>query len=167
MITFGFDPGKDGAIAWVSDTAFDPGVGAEPFAFVGDELDVALLQGYLFPPVGDVPAMRQPARLIIEKVGAVPVAGRKQGGKSMFTFGSGFGELKALAKLSGYPWALVPPPTWKKAVLKDTDRSKGATVAWAARTYPSLKLTRPRGGPHLGMIDALAIAHYGHFFHRW
>jgi hypothetical protein len=100
--------------------------------------------------------------LVIEKVHAMP----GQGVTSMFTFGSGFGELKALAKILGAPWFLVTPQEWKKRVLAGTNKSKEATTEWAFRAYPSVQsaLLKKSGLPHMGKVDALAIAHWGHYF---
>lgn len=153
-ITVGFDPGKDGGIAIIGDGFIT--VNALPFD--GDELAMSTLVRFIGDHVraGDTPL------LVIEKVHSMP----KQGVVSTFTFGSGFGELKALAKILGHPWELVPPQTWKKHVLFGTDKSKGGTVEWAIRTYPQLRdhLIKKSGLAHMGKVDALAIAHYGHHF---
>lgn len=154
-VTIGFDPGKEGAYAILFGED-RPKVG--PFPFIGKELDLRML--YCVLVSHDVP--REDIYLVIEKVHAMP----GQGVTSMFTFGSGFGELKALAKILGYRWALVTPQEWKKNVLSGTDKSKGATVEWALRTYPSLQpdLLKKSGLAHMGKVDALAIAHWGHHF---
>lgn len=157
-LTFGIDPGHDGGIACI------PGIAKSEVAALvwnDDGLDVLGLRRFIDDTL-DVWGPCEPL-IVIEKVHAMP----KQGTVSMFTFGAGFGELKAVAKFCQIPWALVPPQTWKKSVLAGTDKSKGATVAWAHRTYPALvsALTKKSGLPHMGKVDALAIAHYGHYFH--
>lgn len=156
-VTFGIDPGLDGGYA-ILGTEAGPMVG--PLPWHGSELDanqLFLIVRSFFSRVDDL-------LVVIEKVHAMP----KQGTTSMFTFGCGFGELKATMKIVGCRWALVTPQAWKKAVLAGTDKSKGATVNWALRTYPSLHdvLTKKSGLAHLGKVDALAIAHYGHYHAR-
>lgn len=152
-VTIGFDPGKEGGACVLCDDA-PPVVYA--FTFDGTELRTR----WIYDWIQDVP--KDDTLVVIEKVHAMP----GQGVTSMFTFGEGFGELKALAKILGHPWALVPPQTWKKHVLAGTDKSKGATVEWALRTYPNLQpeLLKKSGLPHMGKVDALAIAHYGHHY---
>ncbi len=156
-VTIGIDPGLDGGYAILGDGAA-PIVAALPWR--DKELDAQLLlrvfQAFFRPRNHELV-------IVIEKVHAMP----KQGTTSMFTFGSGFGELKAVVKIVGCPWVLVTPQAWKKLVLAGTDKSKGATVSWAFRTYPSLTttLTKKSGLPHMGKVDALAIAHYGHHLH--
>ena len=155
-VTIGFDPGKDGGYAMIGE-GIPTVLGALPY--IQTELDT----GLLFHTMRHLLTKDIDVLVVIEKVHAMP----KQGSVSMFTFGSGFGELKALAKILAAPWALVPPQTWKKHVLAGTDKSKGATIEWAHRTYPDLVsgFTKKSGLAHLGKVDALAIAHYGHHFH--
>ena len=156
--TIGFDPGKDGALCLIEGSQ-QPVV--ETFPFIGDELDTRAIWNWC-RQVDD--SYLNPPTIVIEKVHAMP----GQGVTSMFTFGSGYGELKALAKILGWPTAYVAPQAWKKQVLAGTDKSKGATVEWALRTYPSLqpRLLKKSGLAHMGKVDALAIAHYGHHFHQ-
>lgn len=154
--TVGFDPGKEGAFCLMQDALMPMVV---TFPFNGLEMDLRFIYEWL-RRIDD--SYLSPPCLVIEKVHAMP----GQGVTSMFTFGSGFGELKALAKILGYPTILVTPQEWKKNVLSGTDKSKGATVEWALRTYPSLQpdLLKKSGLAHMGKVDALAIAHYGHHF---
>ncbi len=154
--TIGFDPGKDGGFCMMMEDRLPV---LSTFPFNGLELDTRYIydwcrkiyDSYLSPPT-----------IVIEKVHAMP----GQGVTSMFTFGSGFGELKALAKILAWPTILVTPQEWKKNVLSGTDKSKGATVEWALRTYPFLQpqLLKKSGLAHMGKVDALAIAHYGHYY---
>lgn len=155
-ITIGIDPGKEGGLALLG-SQHGPIVMALPY--VGTELDTHRLYAF----IKSVTHAMDDTLILIEKVHAMP----GQGVSSMFTFGSGFGELKALAKILGYRWDLVPPQTWKKSVLAGTDKSKGSTVEWAHRAYPAAvsELTKKSGLAHLGKVDALAIAHYGHHYH--
>lgn len=154
--TVGFDPGKEGAFCLMQDGLMPVVV---TFPFNGLEMDLRFIYEWL-RRIDD--SYLSPPTLVIEKVHAMP----GQGVTSMFTFGSGFGELKALAKILAYPTILVTPQEWKKHVLAGTDKSKGATVEWALRTYPSLQpeLLKKSGLAHMGKVDALAICHYGHYF---
>jgi crossover junction endodeoxyribonuclease RuvC len=155
-VTVGIDPGLDGGLAVLSEEEKPLAI---PLPWVDKELDARRLYDTLnlfYRAPWDV-------LVVIEKVSARP----GQGVTSMFTFGCGYGEIKATAKILGCRWVLVPPQTWKKHVLAGTDKSKGATAAWALRTYPGLTptLAKKSGLPRMGLVDALAIAHYGHHFH--
>ena len=158
--TIGFDPGKEGGFCAITSSGEAHEIVVAAFHFNGLELDTNQLWHWC-KQINSYYSFNIPT-IVIEKVHAMP----GQGVTSMFTFGSGYGELKALAKILAWPTIIVTPQEWKKHVLAGTDKSKGATVEWALRTYPSLQpqLLKKSGLAHMGKVDALAIAHYGHHF---
>lgn len=154
-VTIGIDPGKEGAAALLSDNRWPE---ITPLPWTANELGLHALYSALIRFIEP----HDQVHICLEKVGARP----GQGVVSMFNFGEGYGELKGMLKLMQYPYTLVPPQTWKKHVLAGTDKSKGATAAWAIRTFPKLEkvLAKKSGLLHMGKVDALAIAYYGHHY---
>jgi len=78
-----------------------------------------------------------------------------QGVVSMFSFGMGYGMWQGILAALGIPYQLVSPQAWKKVLLRDTDKSKGAAKLVASRLWPTLgKLTD-------GEAEALLLAEFG------
>jgi crossover junction endodeoxyribonuclease RuvC len=90
----------------------------------------------------------------VEKVGAMP----KQGLSSTFKFGMGYGIAQACAISAGHRMTLIRPQSWKKIMLRDMKKDKGASCARAVQLFPSAELTGPRGGAKDGRCEALLLA---------
>lgn len=143
----GIDPGKAGAIAYITP---EGGVGAVPMPLSGKELDAHAVSRLLFD--------NQPSMVVIEKAQAMP----GQGVTSMFNYGKGFGMLLGVCEAMKIPYRLITPQAWKKIVLAGTAKDKDAAVNFVRRAYPSVNLTPGRKvKPHDGMADAVCIAEYG------
>lgn len=145
------DPGKEGGFA-----IFDDGkvVLSEPMPLVSGEINIRYL--------GHLARNYRVKSAVIEKVGAAPTQGRQQGGKSMFTFGTGYGMLLGLFEGLGLPYHLVAPQTWKAKVLPRTKKDKDAAVAFVHRSHPEVDLTPGRKvKPHDGIADAVCIGEFG------
>lgn len=103
----------------------------------------------------------------LELVGAMP----KQGVSSTFKFGRTFGTLEGIVGALGFPLHLIRPKEWQKVAHLGTPGvadPKERSILAASRLYPTADLvrgtttTRERATkPHLGLVDALLIAHYG------
>lgn len=103
-----------------------------------------------------------PDKIIIEHAQAMP----KQGVTSVFRYGEGFGMLQAVCATLGYPYELVRPQRWKKAVLIGYDKKeKAGAILYVQRKFPFISLlATPRcKKPHDGMADAICLAEYGIF----
>jgi crossover junction endodeoxyribonuclease RuvC len=151
MNYIGIDPGKQGAVAVLSEDGF-PMLYDCPL--VGKELDVVSM-ATLLRPYCELGAVA-----ILEKVGARP----GQGVVSMFSFGVGYGMWRGILAAFGARVHLVAPQTWKAAMLRDTDKSKDASVLTAMSLFPGLaakQLTGSRGGIKDGRAEALLLAEYG------
>ena len=145
MIVVGVDPGKEGAIACISEN----GAEAEPMPLIGKEIDGRYFVNWLRD--------RDPDLVIVEKVGAMP----GNGGVSMFTFGKGYGLILGVLEAGGYAYRLATPQSWKKVVLSGTSRDKTAAIEHVHRRYPEVNLTPGKKRiPHDGMADAVCIAEY-------
>ena len=94
----------------------------------------------------------------LEKVHSMP----KQGVRSMFNFGKGFGMWIAMAAAFEMPLQLVTPQVWKKKILANTDKSKGAAILKAKQLFPNVDLKPGRLiKDHDGIAEAICIALYG------
>ena len=109
----------------------------------------------------------QPPDVFLEQVSARP----GQGSVSTFKFGRVYGAVEGVVGALGFPLHLVRPQAWQKVSHAGTPGNadpKERSVLAASRLYPSVDLvrgtttTRERASqPHLGLVDALLIAHFG------
>lgn len=94
--------------------------------------------------------------VILEQVHAMP----KQGVASSFNFGRGLGLWEGLIVGIGFPYTLVSPQRWKKKMLADMGKDKGASVLRAKQMFPSiaseLKLVKDHN-----KAEALLLAAWG------
>jgi hypothetical protein len=156
MIIIGIDPGLDGGIAILR---WPAALETRPMPTVKDgkrrSVDTVALAAAL--------RLDADIRVYLEKVWAMPVAGRRQGAGSMFSFGRTFGAAEGVIAALGHRLSLVPPQRWQRAVLS----GKGTELADAARQFPGHDFrASPRcRKPHGGMVDAALIALYG--MQRW
>jgi crossover junction endodeoxyribonuclease RuvC len=70
----------------------------------------------------------------LEKVHAFP----GDGTVGAFSFGMGFGVWQGILAALGIPYTLVAPQTWKKSMLADMGKDKGASRLRAVQLYPAL-----------------------------
>ena len=120
----GIDPGRYGALAWVTmgghliDILDMPAVEVRGKSRVSAQLVAEMMR-------------ERPADIvIIEGVGAMP----KQGVASSFTFGYCAGLLEGVAAGLGRPVEIVPAATWKRLAKLSAD--KGAMRQAAIRLWP-------------------------------
>lgn len=143
----GIDIGKKGGIAQL-----DSEGKAAAWRMPEDAMEVAKLIRKL---LADQVALGRRIDLVcVERVGAMP----KQGVKSMFTFGTGYGViLGALAALD-IPHMLVTPRQWQKEMLDaGTGETKERSLNMARRLFPAVDL---RFKSDDGKADALHMARY-------
>lgn len=138
MIYIGIDPGKDGALAMISD------VGAASVVVFDPDIYKSALRAF--------PGQ---ARAVLEHVGAMP----GQGVTSMFSFGENFGYIKGLLEAFEIPYELVRPQKWKKAFGIS---GKNQSVEVCKRLFPGVSLRRTERckKDHDGMAEALLMAEY-------
>lgn len=152
MIVVGIDPGLKGAIAFLKGKKarvhIMPTLKMTKSKLTIDENRVRdMLEKY---KVGHV---------FIEKAQAMP----KQGGVSMFNYGTGWGILRGICVGLHLPYTLLHPRTWKKVMCHDMPKSKEASIIAAKRLWPNISLLpTPRSKKDSdGMADALCMAEYG------
>lgn len=141
MIYIGIDPGKDGALAIISDTSDSMKV--IPFD-VEKYRNVAKNVSY------------QSVRCCLERVGAMP----GQGVTSMFKFGENFGFIQGLLVAYNISYELVTPKKWKKEFQITSD--KNSSIAVCKRLFPDVNLRKTERckKDHDGMAEALLMAEY-------
>ena len=149
MIFCGIDPGQKGAIAIINNGV----VSLYVMPVVDKEIDVARIVAILNSFDGD-------KIVAIEKVHSMP----KNGCKSSFTFGKGFGKILGMLETMMIPHVLVTPQKWKKVVLEGLNwkKRKEASIEYCKARYPhtSLLATKCSRKDHDGLADALCIAKY-------
>jgi hypothetical protein len=140
----GIDPGKKGGLALLSSS--------------GDIVDLIKMPETNRVLWGWIDTIPPETLVVLEKVHSMP----KQGVRSMFTFGLGYGALLMGMEAAGLTYMEKVPRTWLKFLGIPGKKKEGETkTEWknrlkgvAQRLYPEQRLT-------LSTCDALLIAYYG------
>lgn len=118
----GIDPGKSGAIAWLSDAGH-----------LVEVRDLPVTKEGLMPSVlAEWVRERAATHAFLERVAARPGAGVS----GMFNFGRGYGQIDGVLAALGVPVTLVAPSKWKADLRLPADKS--ASRERAARLWPGL-----------------------------
>ena len=139
MFYMGIDPGKDGAMAWISR---DGEVEILPFSESGYASILCQMRGK--------------AVVALEKVGARP----GQGTKSMFTFGENYGFIRGILEAFSIPYQEITPQKWKKEFSVTSDKKTSINAAKHLFPYADLRKTERSTKDHDGMAEALLLAEY-------
>lgn len=97
----------------------------------------------------------------VERQQAMPAGlkGATQGVVSVFRLGHGFGLLCGILAGLRMPYELVAPVSWKKSLMADAPKDKGASIIAACRLFPHAACDLRRKKDH-ARSDALLIAEY-------
>ena len=149
MYIMGIDPGFSGALAVLDSDLKIEFVMDMPIIKVGKkrELDEARLS-VIFKMWRS-----KSINVALEKSQTMPNQGIVSSGRYM----ASYGFLRGLCVGNGIPYHLIQPQTWKKAMMPDMGKDKGASIQKVSQLYPELILTRVK--VH-GIADALLIARY-------
>ena len=141
----------------------DPGVHGG-MALLNERREVVLVQAFdqlstewdLFGAV--VSAASLADHVALERVGYRP----GDGGKGGFTFGQGYGALRAMIMAAGHTPLNILPQVWQGRLVCLTGGNKAITLATARLTFPTVaELDMPRKkGLANSIADALLIAEY-------
>ena len=160
MIVIGIDPGLKGGIAWCHRAMEGTTFGVLPLPTFKSNKKNEIDADALNKIFADLACWDEAIQLtVIERVHSMP----KQGIVGAFTFGEGYGKVKAIAELFSEKIEYPIPQKWKKVVLKGTNRDKQAAIDFVHKNYPALSL-RPSSRhrtDHDGMADAICLMHYG------
>lgn len=159
MIYIGIDPGQKGGIAIIKKIIHNPMDEDTQQIFLLEtplndkEIDVMTIAMFLR---ANIPENEQ-AFCILEKAQPMP----KQGVTSVFNYGEGYGELKAMLKFLKIKFQEVRPQVWKKEFNLNTDKKRSASTC--INLFPSIKeqLYTPRGRLKDGIAESLLMAEYG------
>lgn len=148
MIFVGIDPGKCGAVAEIRVTATE----VWPIPMNGDRYNLNNILGML-PAIGKCFA-------VIEQSQPMP----KQGVKSCYTIGYGFGILEMALVANGIMYQTVRPNEWKRVMLNGVAKGdkKAMSIQAAKRLFPdvSLKRTERSRKDDDGFAEALLLAEF-------
>lgn len=149
MQTMGIDPGFSGALAVLDDDLNLEFVMDMPIIMVGKkrELDESKLSTIFSR------WRLRPMTIGIEKSQTMPNQGVVSSGRYM----ASYGFLRGLCVGNGIPYHLIRPQSWKKAMMPDMGKEKGASIQKVMQIYPELQLTRVKDH---GIADAILIARY-------
>lgn len=160
-LTFGIDPGLEGAVGTLIDGEPGPILDIPTFHNgTANEVDAMVLAEFMREMRRNHPGAYH--SVCIERVRAMPnkqmpgQAPRTMGAQSSFNFGDGFGQVKAVCRVLGLPLVFVEAQGWKRYMgLLGTE--KDAARLLAIRRFPSAEplLRRKKDS---GRADALLIA---------
>lgn len=150
----GIDPGLDGGIAVIGGTGevrelcATPATRGTPREYLDHEMG-AIVHKW---------SGGRTTRAAIERAQPMP----KQGVRSMFVNGLGFGLWRGILAAHSVPFEMPRPQEWRRVLGLAKGADKAASVALAARLFPGAAgdLRGPRGGLRDGLAEALLIAEY-------
>lgn len=146
VCVMGIDPGAKGAVAILSN---DP---PTRLVWLLSEMSPSIFS--------EIVKQYEPQHVYLEKAQAMP----GQGVSSMFTYGQGFGRLLGWVEMLEIPYTLIAPREWTKDIHKGCigKDAKEKTLQAMKRIFPKESFLAERGRvPHMGIVDAYAIAEYG------
>jgi len=149
LTVVGIDPGETGGLALINGSVF-----AMPMPDIWTFSRMLKFEG----------EFNRNIHVFIERSQSFP----KQGVASSFNYGKHYGELLGVLVAHSIKHTLVPPATWTRALHVGTKAgdSKARTLEAVRRLFPGTNLvaTERSRKPHLGIVDALAIAYYGRYY---
>lgn len=151
MIVVGIDTGFSGALAsliWHRDLLVVQEAIDMPTVKAGKKKELDL------PEIRDWLEAINPTHIFIEKAQAMPGQGVVSTGRYM----QSFGELIGLCVGLSFPYTLVHPASWKRAMLRDMKKGKDASLIRVKQIYPDMHFFRKKDH---GKADAILIARYG------
>ena len=142
MIYIGIDPGKTGAMAYITNDGL---VNVIPF---DEDLYKFTLNG--------LGRQDEPVICALEHVNAMP----GQGVTSMFNFGMNFGWIRGVLEANHIPYELIRPQKWKKEFSITQDKNQ--SIAVCKRLFPDVSLLRTEKcrKDDDGLAEAILLAEY-------
>lgn len=148
MIFCGIDPGQKGALAWIGERAYDI------YDMPSNPSD---LYKYLFVLAGnEITSSGINIFCILEAAQVLP----RQGIKGAFTYGIGYGKIKACLDILEIPYQEIHPSRWKKEYSL-LNKGKDASVKAAQQLFPNIEYYTPRGRMLDGRAESILMADYG------
>ena len=153
----GIDPGKTGGISILDGNGKTHFAQEMPLTPIG-EIDSNRIFEILDKAqdlLQDIPDPDFKIFCVLEKAQSMP----KQGVKSTFNYGVGYGEIKAALKIAEIPFQEIPPQKWKKE-FNLIKKSKADSCDTAAKLFPHISFLTKRGRMMDGLAESLLLAEY-------
>jgi crossover junction endodeoxyribonuclease RuvC len=144
MHYIGIDPGKKGGVSFINDFKYMSI--PMPINSIG-EIDVRALYNFL--------EIDDERFCILEKSQSMP----GQSSISTFTYGQGYGKIKAVLELMKMPYEEIHPMKWKKE-FQLVKKDKKHSVAVAEKMFPDEIFRGPKGGILDGKAESILLAEY-------
>lgn len=130
---------------------------AGPVPLIGGDYDAVGMCRWIDGLIHDYGADR--ISVFIERAQAMP----RQGVRSMFNYGAGYGLWLGILSHAGLPYAQVPSAAWTRVMLagQPGDGKARAIVVCRRRWRDAMLVPVGCRRPHDGVADALLIAEYG------
>jgi hypothetical protein len=146
MIYLGIDPGQKGAAAYIWDKVDVIDMPANP----------SDLYKHLYIIKSNSEISGDNIFCILEAAQVMP----KQGIKGAFTYGIGYGKIKACLDILEIPYQEIHPVKWKKEFAL-INKGKDASVKVAQQLFPDIEFYTPKGRMLDGRAEAILMALYG------
>lgn len=149
VIMIGIDPGQKGAIGFISFNV------AKDKTYDVIDMPEQIGKG-LFLILKKIKEDHNSIFCMLEQAQPMP----KQGVVGVFTYGMGYGKIKAVLEILEIPYQEVRPAIWKKefSLIK---KDKAASVKVAQQLFPNIEFYTERGRMLDGRAEALLLAEYG------
>lgn len=149
----GADPGKTGALAWLTDAGELIHVEDMPT----EEIKVGTKKRHVVAPARLARLLqdRRPVQFVLEKVNTRP----GEGAVGAFSFGRGYGCIEGVVAALGISIRYVPPGVWKRSLGVPAD--KGGARLRAQQMFPThcdlFKRVKDDGRAEAAMIGAWGV----------
>ncbi len=148
MIFIGIDPGQKGAIGMIQLHTLNDHEETYDMVIQGKEL-YSILRN-----IKDGHGV--PVFCVLEAAQPMP----KQGVKGIFTYGIGYGKIKAVLEILEIPFQEIHPSKWKKEFSLNK-KGKAGSIKVAQQLFPNISFETERGRLLDGRAEALLLAEYG------
>lgn len=160
-VFLGIDPGISGAVALlISPNAIffweTPTIQSGGKRRYDVQAMEGILQGHCLEAIRENASEVTAFHVILEKAQAMP----KQGSTSMFNYGRGAGLWEGLLAGMKFPYTLVAPQRWKRIMMPDMAKDKGASILRAKQLFPECASQLQLVKDH-NKAEALLLAAYG------
>ena len=143
----GIDPGFSGALAILNKKQEILFTTDMPTLIVGSKNELNE------PAIRELLETYKPACVVLEKSQTMPRQGISSSGRYM----ASYGFLRGICVGLGIEYHLVHPKTWKKAMMHDMPKEKGASIQRVGQLYPELSFNRKKDH---NICDAILLARY-------
>lgn len=147
----GIDPGNSGAICIIDDKEVETIV----MPIINGQVDEKALADLFLEIASEI------KHVYLEEIFGLHTSGAN----SMLNFGRGHGKIVGILTAYKIPFTLVRPQVWQKQMLvkgiAGTTKERALRTVKKSYSHINFLATARSKVPHLGIVDAVLIAHYG------